>query len=59
MKNVLRLAIVTGLMTATLGISPAAHATDCSNQKPGQQCGGCQLNPDFSTEDLRPIVCYF
>jgi len=55
----LRLAIAMGLVTAVLGITPAALANDCSNTKPGQQCGGCQLNPNFSTEDLRPIVCYF
>ena len=54
----LRLAIVMGLMTVVLGITPHALATDCSDAKPGQQCGGCQLNRDFSTDDLRPIVCY-
>jgi hypothetical protein len=51
----LRLFLVTGLLTVVLGIAPA-HANDCSNPK--QQCGGCHLNPDFSTEDLRPVVCY-
>jgi hypothetical protein len=57
-KKGIRLAIVGGLVAATLGIGSPANATDCSDTKPGQQCGGCQLNRDFSTEDLRPIVCY-
>ena len=52
----LRLAIVTGLVTAVLGITPPALATDCSNPK--QPCGGCRLNTEFSLEDPRPIECY-
>ena len=55
----LRLAIVTGLITMVLGITPSAQATDCSDAKPHQPCGGCQLNPDFRLDDPRPIVCYF
>ena len=55
----LRLAIVMGLITVVLGVTPAALATDCSDSKPQQQCGGCQLNRDFSLDDPRPIVCYF
>lgn len=51
----LRLAILTGLITVIFGATPA-YANDCSD-KPSQ-CGGCQINRDFSTEDLRPIVCY-
>jgi hypothetical protein len=51
----LRLAVVTGLFTALLGLTPA-YATDCSNPK--QPCGGCHLNLDFSVENPRPIECY-
>jgi hypothetical protein len=55
----LRLAIVTGLVTATLGLAaPPVYANDCSDTKPGQQCGGCSLNPDFSLEDPRPVRCW-
>lgn len=44
-------------MTAIMGVSPA-HATKCDESNPKDDCGGCELNRDFSTEDLRPIVCY-
>jgi hypothetical protein len=53
--KLLRLVVATGLMTAVLGLAPA-HATQCT--KPGQPCGGCHINREMSTEDLRPIVCY-
>ncbi|HEX2195403.1 MAG TPA: hypothetical protein VHJ76_00635 [Actinomycetota bacterium] len=53
-----RLALATGLITAALGFAPA-HATQCDPDNPKDDCGGCELNRDFSTEDLRPIVCYF
>ena len=52
----LRLVLATGLVTAMLGISPA-HATQCE-ENPKEQCGGCRINREMSTEDLRPIVCY-
>ena len=52
----LRLVLATGLITAMFGLSPA-QATKCE-ENPKEPCGGCQLNRDFSTEDLRPIVCY-
>ncbi len=54
--KVIRLAIVTGLVTATLGLAPAAQATDCSDPK--KPCGGCQINRELSLEDPRPIICY-
>lgn len=53
-----RLVLATGLITAMFGFSPA-HATKCDESNPKDDCGGCQINRDFSTEDLRPIVCYF
>ncbi|HEV2756320.1 MAG TPA: hypothetical protein VG318_11165 [Actinomycetota bacterium] len=53
--KLLRVVLATGLMTALLGLAPA-HATECT--KPGQPCGGCHINREMSTEDLRPIVCY-
>ena len=52
----LRIAIVIGLLAALMAISAPAQANDCSDPK--RPCGGCRLNPEFSTEDLRPIVCY-
>lgn len=52
----LRLVLATGLMTAIFGMAPA-QATQCE-ENPKEQCGGCQLNRNMSTEDLRPIVCY-
>ena len=51
----LRLVIAAGLATAALGFTPA-HATDCSDPK--KPCGGCHLNREISTEDLRPVICY-
>lgn len=54
----LRLVLATGLITAALGFTPA-HATQCDPDNPKDDCGGCELNRDFSTEDLRPIRCYF
>lgn len=54
--RVLRLVLATGLITGLLGLSPA-QATQCE-ENPKEQCGGCQLNREMSTEDLRPIVCY-
>lgn len=59
MKKALRLAIMSALVVSALSIASPASATDCSDTKPGQQCGGCQLNRNFSSEDLRPVVCYF
>lgn len=59
MTKAIRLAIMSVFVVAGLSIGPPASANDCSDAKPGQQCGGCQLNPKFSTEDPRPIVCYF
>ena len=53
--KVLRLVLATGLMTALLGVSPA-HATDCSDPK--KPCGGCHINREISTSDLRPVICY-
>lgn len=53
-----RLVLATGLITAALGFAPA-HATQCDPDNPKSDCGGCEINRNFSTEDLRPIVCYF
>lgn len=53
----LRLVLATGLITAMFGFSPA-HATKCE-ENPKEPCGGCQVNPAFPRDDLRPIVCYF
>jgi hypothetical protein len=58
MSKALRLALMSVLVVSGLSIATPASANDCSDTKPGQQCGGCQLNPNFSSEDLRPIVCY-
>ena len=51
----LRLALAVGLMSVLLGATPA-HATDCSDPK--KPCGGCHINREISTSDLRPIICY-
>ena len=59
MTKAIRLTIMSVFVVAGLSIGAPANANDCSDTKPGEQCGGCQLNPNFSTEDLRPIVCYF
>ncbi len=52
----IRFAVAVGLMTVALGISPAS-ATDCTDPK--QSCGSCGINWEMSTEDPRPIVCYY
>jgi hypothetical protein len=52
----LRLAVATGLVVGLMGMTAPAQANDCSDPK--RPCGGCQINRNFSTEDLRPIVCY-
>ena len=54
----IRLALLVALISGLFGAAPA-YANDCSGTKPVQQCGGCQINRNFSTEDMRPIVCYF
>lgn len=51
----LRVLILAALATMVFGVGPA-QANDCSNPK--QPCGGCHINPNFSTQDPRPIVCY-
>ncbi len=53
----LRLVLATGVLTAMFGLAPA-QATQCE-ENPKEQCGGCQLNRNFSKDDPRPIVCYF
>lgn len=52
----LRLAFATGLVAGLMAMATPAQANDCSNPK--QQCGGCHINWEMSTEDPRPIVCY-
>lgn len=56
MKNAARLVLAAALAASFVLPATSASATDCSNPK--EPCGGCQVNPNFSTHDLRPIVCY-
>lgn len=53
----IRLVLATALVTAALGVAPA-HATKCDESNPKDDCGGCEINREFSTEDPRPVVCY-
>lgn len=55
MKLVTRLVLAGAVVASLTAVSPAS-ATDCSNPK--EPCGGCSINRNFSTEDLRPIRCY-
>lgn len=52
----LRLAVATGLIGAVMAISAPAQANDCSDPK--RPCGGCSINWEMSTEDLRPVICH-
>ena len=52
-----RLALAVLVAAGSFAVAGPASATDCSNPK--EPCtGACQINRNFGTGDLRPIVCY-
>lgn len=53
MKHVARL-----LVAAAIGASFAVAAPPASACDTPPKCASCKLNPDFSVQNPKPIVCY-